>query len=101
MGRFLDITDPTAPTEIAYFRPGTGTWATYPHRGLYYSADRNGVYILRLTVGAGQLSNAAAAPVHAALASHAPAVAEADPVEEALAARERPHGEHCSLPMGD
>jgi hypothetical protein len=100
--RFLDISDPTAPTEIAYFRPGTGTWATYPHRGLYYSADRNGVYILRLTVEAGQLNQAAAAaPSHMALATHAPAVAEADPEEEARAALERPHGIHCSLPLAE
>ena len=100
--RFLDITDPTAPTEIAYFRPGTGTWATYPHRGLYYSADRNGVYVLRLTVGAGQLSKAAA---HGASRRTrcsrrtTPAMPEADPQEEAIALLERPHGAHCSWPL--
>jgi hypothetical protein len=92
--RFLDITDPTAPTEIAYFRPGTGTWATYPHKGLYYSADRNGVFVLRLTVPTGHVAHLAAAG--AIPASLAPATADADPVEEARALLERPHGSHCS-----
>jgi hypothetical protein len=101
--RFLDITDPTAPTEIAYFRPGTGTWATYPHKGLYYSADRNGVYILRLTVEAGQLAAPAArmASLHESMSAsadyHEPM--PADEEEEAKAALERPHGAHCSLPL--
>jgi hypothetical protein len=97
--RFLDISNPTNPTEIAYFRPGTGTWATYPHRGLYYSADRNGVYILRLTGAAGEQRTLAAS--HTAMAMHAPAMAEADPEEEARAALERPHGIHCSLPLAE
>jgi len=97
--RFLDITDPTNPTQIAYFRPGTGTWATYPHKGLYYSADRNGIYVLRLTVPAGHAAHLAAA--HAIPASNAPAVAEADAAEEALAALERPHGAHCSKLLPD
>jgi len=92
--RFLDITDPTAPTEIAYFRPGTGTWATYPHKGLYYSADRNGVFVLRLTVPTGHVAHLAAAG--AIPASLAPATADADPDEEARALLERPHGSHCS-----
>jgi hypothetical protein len=100
--RFLDITDPTAPTEIAYFRPGTGSWATYPHKGLYYSADRNGVFILRLTVEAGQLASAARTvslhdTMSAAADYHEPMPADAD--EEAKAALERPHGSHCSLPL--
>lgn len=93
--RFLDISDPAEPTEIAYFRPGTGTWATYPHKGLYYSADRNGVYVLRLTVGPGDGARMATTS-----AMHAPA-AEADPEEEALAARERPHGGHCTRLLPD
>jgi hypothetical protein len=97
--RFLDITDPTNPTQIAYFRPGTGTWATYPHKGLYYSADRNGVYVLRLTVPTGHVAHLAAA--RAIPASNAPAVATADAQEEALAALERPHGAHCSKLLPD
>jgi hypothetical protein len=98
--RFLDITDPTNPTEIAYFRPGTGTWATYPHKGLYYSADRNGVYVLRLTVEAGQAQPAArTASLHETMTMSAAEPMPADPEEEAKAALERPHGAHCSLPL--
>ncbi|HEV2778056.1 MAG TPA: hypothetical protein VGX25_01520 [Actinophytocola sp.] len=49
--RFLDISDPTNPTQIAYFRPGDGrAWAPYWHRGLVFVADNlRGVDILRLT----------------------------------------------------
>jgi hypothetical protein len=99
--RFLDITDPTNPTEVAYFRPGTGTWATYPHKGLYYSADRNGVYILRLNVKAGQLSEAVdTAPLRAAVAADQfGAPVSFDPGEESSAALERPAGGICSLPV--
>jgi hypothetical protein len=99
--RFLDITDPTNPTEIAYFRPGTGTWATYPHKGLYYSADRNGVYILRLKVKAGQLNEAVdTAPLQAAVAADQfAAPVSFDPGEESLAGLERPTGGICSLPV--
>ena len=98
--RFLDITNPTAPTEIAYFRPGTGTWATYPHKGLYYSADRNGVYVLRLTVAAGQLGAAAVqGSSFAGFTTQAPALAEPDPEQEARAALERPFGALCALQL--
>ena len=100
--RFLDISDPTDPTEVAYFRPGTGTWATYPHKGLYYSADRNGVYVLRLNVKAGQLSRSVdTAPLRAAVAADqfTPEPISFDPAEEALAAAERPAGFVCSLPV--
>jgi hypothetical protein len=64
-------------------------------------SDRNGVYILRLTVAAGEQNGLAAAASHTALVSHAPAVADADPEEEARAALERPHGIHCSLPLAE
>jgi hypothetical protein len=63
---------------------------------------RSGVYVLRLTVEAGELGDAAeASSAHAALATHAPAVPEPDPDEEARAALERPHGAHCSLPLAE
>ena len=99
--RFLDISDPTNPTEVAYFRPGTGTWATYPHKGLYYSADRTGVYILRLNVKAGQLDEPVdTAPLRAAVAADEfAAPVSFDPAEEALAAAERPTGGICTLPV--
>lgn len=49
--RFLDISDPTNPTQIAYYRPGDGrAWAPYWHRGYVFVADNTrGVDILKLT----------------------------------------------------
>jgi hypothetical protein len=48
--RFLDVSDPTNPTQIAYYRPAdTTAWAPYWHRGLVYVADNTrGVDILKL-----------------------------------------------------
>jgi hypothetical protein len=48
--RFLDVSDPTNPTQIAYYRPGDAlAWAPYWHRGLIYVADNTrGVDILKL-----------------------------------------------------
>jgi len=48
--RFLDISDPTNPTQIAYHREAdAAAWAPYWHRGLVYVADNTrGVDILRL-----------------------------------------------------
>jgi hypothetical protein len=91
--RFLDISDPTNPTQIGYFRPGTTTWATYPHKGLYYSADSQGVYVLRLTAKAGEL--AAGSDIAAAGFD----IPEADPFTEELAALERPDGYQCAIPI--
>jgi hypothetical protein len=47
--RFVDVRDPTNPTQIAYFRPADATaWAPYWYRNLVYVADRvRGVDILR------------------------------------------------------
>ena len=52
--RFLDISDPANPTQIAYWRPDDGiVWASYLHRGYVYTADRTrGVDVLRLRLGA-------------------------------------------------
>jgi len=49
--RFIDVSDPTNPTQIAYYRPADGrAWAAYWHNGLVYVADNlRGVDILRLT----------------------------------------------------
>ena len=49
--RFLDISDPTNPRQVAYWRPDDGiVWASYNHKGYIYTADRTrGVDILRLT----------------------------------------------------
>jgi hypothetical protein len=52
--RFLDISDPENPRQIAYWRPADGiVWASYFHNGYIYTADRTrGVDILRLKHGA-------------------------------------------------
>jgi hypothetical protein len=52
--RFLDISNPEQPRQIAYWRPDDGiVWASYLHGGYVYTADRTrGVDVLRLTSGA-------------------------------------------------
>ncbi|MEC3982349.1 LVIVD repeat-containing protein [Amycolatopsis sp. H20-H5] len=49
--RFLDVSDPTNPTQIAYFRPADASaWAPYWHRGYVYVADNaRGIDVLKLT----------------------------------------------------
>jgi hypothetical protein len=49
--RFLDITDPTDPIQVAYFRPlNANAWAPYWHNDHVFIADGNrGVDIIRLT----------------------------------------------------
>ncbi|AHH97055.1 hypothetical protein KALB_3691 [Kutzneria albida DSM 43870] len=50
--RFLDVSDPTNPRQIAYFRPAdASSWAPYWHHGYVYVADHTrGVDILKLMV---------------------------------------------------
>ncbi|WP_410659046.1 LVIVD repeat-containing protein [Amycolatopsis sp. lyj-112] len=50
--RFLDVSDPTDPKQIAYFRPAdAASWAPYWHKGYVYVADNTrGIDILKLTV---------------------------------------------------
>ncbi len=52
--RFLDVSDPANPIQIAYYRPdGTNVWAPYFHGDYVYTADHGrGIDILRLTAGA-------------------------------------------------
>lgn len=52
--RFLDVSDPTNPIQIAYYRPnGTVSWAPYFHGDYVYVADNaRGVDVLQLTDGA-------------------------------------------------
>jgi hypothetical protein len=52
--RFLDISDPANPRQIAYWRPDdTLVWASYMHNGYVYTADHTrGIEVLRLTAGA-------------------------------------------------
>ena len=49
--RFLDISDPANPVQIAYYRPDDGNvWASYYHDGYVYTADQaRGVDVLRFT----------------------------------------------------
>ena len=52
--RILDVSDPTKPIQVAYYRPDGGvSWAPYFHRGYIYVADHErGVEVLRVTRGA-------------------------------------------------
>ena len=49
--RFLDISDPEHPIQVAYWRPDdTNVWAAENHRGYIYTSDANrGVDVLKLT----------------------------------------------------
>jgi hypothetical protein len=52
--RFLDISDPRHPRQVAYWRPDdTLVWASYFRNGYVYTADHvRGIDVLRLTRGA-------------------------------------------------
>jgi hypothetical protein len=52
--RFLDISKPENPIQVAYYRPDNGNvWASYLHKGYVYTADAGrGVDVLRFTRGA-------------------------------------------------
>ena len=52
--RFIDVSDPANPVQVAYYRPDDGvSWAPYYHRGYVYVADHGrGVDILKLGSGA-------------------------------------------------
>jgi hypothetical protein len=51
--RFIDVRDPSNPTQVGVFRPGDATaWAPYFHGDYVYVADRvRGVDIIRLARG--------------------------------------------------
>jgi hypothetical protein len=52
--RFVDVSDPTSPIQVAYWRPDDGVaWASYFHRGFVFTADHaRGVDVLKLDRGA-------------------------------------------------
>ena len=58
--RFLDISNPQFPKQIAYWRPDdTLVWASYMHDGYVYTADHvRGIDVLRLTKGADKARSA-------------------------------------------
>lgn len=62
--RFLDVSNPRKPREVAYFRPDNAdTWAAYWHNGYVFIADNmRGVDIIKLTGQAARLGHATAAP---------------------------------------
>ena len=64
--RFLDISDPEKPIQVAYYRPdGGNVWASYLHDGYIYTADAaRGVDVLRFKKGA-KAASAAKKEVHA------------------------------------
>ena len=52
--RILDVSDPTNPIQVAYYRPDGGvSWAPYFHDGHVYVADHErGIEVLKITGGA-------------------------------------------------
>jgi hypothetical protein len=52
--RFLDISRPESPIQVAYYRPdGGNVWASYLYKGYIYTADQaRGVDVLRFKKGA-------------------------------------------------
>ncbi|MBI5105882.1 MAG: hypothetical protein HZB46_13040 [Solirubrobacterales bacterium] len=52
--RFLDVSRPEQPIQVAYWRPDDGNvWASYLHDGYVYTADHGrGIDVLRLKTGA-------------------------------------------------
>jgi hypothetical protein len=83
--RFVDVSDPTNPVQVAYYRPDDGvSWAPYYHRGYVYVADHGrGVDILKLKRGA-HAGRAVRAPKssarHRRLAQRASAGLRPDPL---------------------
>jgi hypothetical protein len=59
--RFLDVSNPRRPRQIAYFRPNdANTWAAYWHNGYVFIADfTRGIDIIRLTGAAAHRTAAA------------------------------------------
>jgi hypothetical protein len=82
--RFVDVSDPTNPIQVAYYRPDDGvSWAPYFHRGYVYVADHGrGVDILRLRPDAHKGREVVApksSPRHKRLVKKASAGLRADP----------------------
>jgi hypothetical protein len=62
--RFLDVSDPANPRQVAYWRPDdTLVWAAYLHNGYVYTADHvRGIDVLKLTPGAKTAKREVVAP---------------------------------------
>jgi hypothetical protein len=90
--RFLDVSDPRHPRQVAYYRPNDAdTWAAYWHKGYVFIADfTRGVDVLRLT-GAAAKSGTAATTVTAPLLPEVRDLAQV--------ARQDPQGDWmCAIP---
>jgi hypothetical protein len=61
--RFLDLSNPRRPRQIAYYRPNdANTWAAYWHNGYVFIADfSRGIDVIRLTGQAARTGAASAA----------------------------------------
>jgi hypothetical protein len=61
--RFLDVSDPRHPRQVAYYRPNDAdTWAAYWHKGYVFVADfTRGVDVIKLTGAAARTATRAAA----------------------------------------
>jgi hypothetical protein len=61
--RFLDLSNPRRPRQIAYYRPNdANTWAAYWHKGYVFIADfSRGIDVIRLTGQAARTGAASAA----------------------------------------
>jgi hypothetical protein len=95
--RFLDVTDPTDPFQVAYFRPNGGSgWSTHWIDEIIYANDINGgIHILTLdgdAAAAAETRTEVLAPAMSeeALAAEAAQALFADPV----------FGWSCALPAG-
>jgi hypothetical protein len=58
--RILDVSDPTNPVQVAYYRPDDGvSWAPYFHRGYVYVADHGrGIDVLKVSGRAARAASA-------------------------------------------
>ena len=83
--RFIDVSDPTDPVQVGYYRPDDGvSWAPYYHNGYVFVADHGrGVDILKLQDDAFSGREVVAPPPskrHLRLAARASRGLRADPV---------------------
>jgi hypothetical protein len=79
--RFIDVSDPTDPVQVGYYRPDDGVaWAPYWHGRYAYVADHNrGVDILALGNGTKEVVAPKASKRHRRLVKAASRGLRADP----------------------
>jgi hypothetical protein len=80
--RFIDVSDPTKPVQVGYYRPDDGvSWAPYWHGKYVYVADHSrGVDILKLGSGTKEVVAPKASKRHLRLVKAASRGLRADPV---------------------